>query len=110
MIKAHYDVVIVGAGPGGMATAIELAKRGASVAVFDEQPHPGGQIYRGVEATTASNTSSWLDRSYRVGRMLIDDFSASDIDYFPQSHVWYSDGPGSIAITVKPTKQQPAPL
>ena len=33
----HYDVIIVGAGPGGIFTAYELAKadRGLKVAVFE---------------------------------------------------------------------------
>lgn len=40
------DVAIVGAGPGGLAAALELAEAGASVVVVDEQQLPGGQIYR----------------------------------------------------------------
>jgi D-hydroxyproline dehydrogenase subunit alpha len=40
------DVAIVGAGPGGLAAALEFADAGASVVVVDEQPLPGGQIYR----------------------------------------------------------------
>jgi D-hydroxyproline dehydrogenase subunit alpha len=40
------DVAIVGAGPGGLAAALELADAGASVVVVDEQALPGGQIYR----------------------------------------------------------------
>jgi NADPH-dependent 2,4-dienoyl-CoA reductase/sulfur reductase-like enzyme len=39
-------LVVVGAGPAGMATAITLAERGLSVTVVDQNPHPGGQIYR----------------------------------------------------------------
>jgi len=39
-------VVVVGAGPAGMATTIALAERGLSVTVVDQNPRPGGQIYR----------------------------------------------------------------
>jgi len=39
-------VVVVGAGPAGMAAAIEAAARGCRVTVFDEAALPGGQIYR----------------------------------------------------------------
>lgn len=45
----NYDVAIVGAGPAGMSAAIRLRELGASVVVIDEQPSPGGQIFRGVE-------------------------------------------------------------
>lgn len=37
-----YDVVIVGAGPAGLATAVYAASEGLSVAVFDSRA-PGGQ-------------------------------------------------------------------
>lgn len=36
----HYDVVIVGAGPAGSATAITLARRGYSVALLDKEKFP----------------------------------------------------------------------
>jgi D-hydroxyproline dehydrogenase subunit alpha len=39
-------VVIVGAGPAGMAAAIAAQARGAQVTVVDEAARPGGQIYR----------------------------------------------------------------
>ena len=39
-------LVIVGAGPGGMAAALTLAERGLSVTIVDQNPRPGGQIYR----------------------------------------------------------------
>ena len=39
-------LVVVGAGPAGMATAITLAERGLKVTVVDQNPRPGGQIYR----------------------------------------------------------------
>jgi NADPH-dependent 2,4-dienoyl-CoA reductase/sulfur reductase-like enzyme len=38
--------VIVGAGPAGMAAAITLAEHGIRPTVIDENPRPGGQIYR----------------------------------------------------------------
>lgn len=39
-----YDVAIIGAGPAGMAAAVEASRAGFSVVVFDEQDAPGGQI------------------------------------------------------------------
>lgn len=40
------DVVIVGAGPAGLAAAIVLDEAGIDVSVIDEQERAGGQIYR----------------------------------------------------------------
>jgi NADPH-dependent 2,4-dienoyl-CoA reductase/sulfur reductase-like enzyme len=41
-----YDIVIVGAGPAGLAAAKRATESGARVAVLDDNPHPGGQIWR----------------------------------------------------------------
>lgn len=40
------DVLVVGAGPAGLAAATAAASRGCSVAVLDDNPSPGGQIWR----------------------------------------------------------------
>lgn len=37
-----YDVVIIGAGIGGLTSALLLAKKGARVAVFEKEKQPGG--------------------------------------------------------------------
>lgn len=41
---AHYDVVVVGAGPTGLAAALEAAGNGASVLLVDEHPVSGAQM------------------------------------------------------------------
>lgn len=41
-LEDQYDVVIVGAGGGGMAAAIEAHDNGASVAIFEKMPIVGG--------------------------------------------------------------------
>ncbi|MDH4554691.1 FAD-dependent oxidoreductase, partial [Pseudomonas sp. BN417] len=40
------DLLIVGAGPAGMAAALAAAPSGARIAVLDDNPAPGGQIWR----------------------------------------------------------------
>ena len=41
----RFDLIIVGAGPSGLSAAIEAAKRGLEVVVFDENEKPGGQLF-----------------------------------------------------------------
>ncbi len=45
----NFDVVVVGAGPAGMAAAGAAAKHGASVCLIDDNAKPGGQIWRGSD-------------------------------------------------------------
>jgi D-hydroxyproline dehydrogenase subunit alpha len=42
-----YDVVVVGAGPAGLAAARCASECGERVAMIDDNPAPGGQIWRG---------------------------------------------------------------
>jgi NADPH-dependent 2,4-dienoyl-CoA reductase/sulfur reductase-like enzyme len=42
----NRPLVIVGAGPAGMAAAIAAAEAGVDPLVIDDNPRPGGQIYR----------------------------------------------------------------
>nr|WP_315190607.1 FAD/NAD(P)-binding oxidoreductase [uncultured Albidiferax sp.] len=42
----HCDILVIGAGPAGMAAALAAAPSGASIAIIDDNPVPGGQIWR----------------------------------------------------------------
>ncbi|MEM5437638.1 FAD-dependent oxidoreductase [Paraburkholderia diazotrophica] len=46
MNDAHFDVVVVGTGPAGLAAAREAANAGARIAVLDDNPRAGGQVWR----------------------------------------------------------------
>jgi len=43
----HADVIVVGAGPTGIAAATQAARHGRSVLLVDDNPAAGGQIWRG---------------------------------------------------------------
>src|SRR5262245_7108070 len=38
--KAHFRVIVVGAGPVGMVCALALKRRGVPVTVFEQEPAP----------------------------------------------------------------------
>jgi NADPH-dependent 2,4-dienoyl-CoA reductase/sulfur reductase-like enzyme len=46
----RFDVLIIGAGPAGIAAACAAAESGATVGIVDDNPGPGGQIWRGLPA------------------------------------------------------------
>ena len=43
-VHAHCDVLVVGAGPAGLAAAAAAGRSGARVILADEQPEPGGSL------------------------------------------------------------------
>jgi NADPH-dependent 2,4-dienoyl-CoA reductase/sulfur reductase-like enzyme len=45
-MKQHFEIVIVGAGPAGLNAAHAAARAGATVALLDDNPRAGGQIWR----------------------------------------------------------------
>lgn len=47
----HTDVLVVGAGPAGLAAARQAAESGARVVLMDEQTLPGGALLSGREET-----------------------------------------------------------
>ena len=86
-MRDHYSLVIVGAGPAGLAAAVEAARHGLDVALLDEQPAPGGQIYRAMESIPAAR-SSMLGAEYQHGRELVSSLRDSSVEYFPDTQVW----------------------
>ncbi|HEX6048084.1 MAG TPA: FAD-dependent oxidoreductase, partial [Gemmatimonadaceae bacterium] len=60
------DVLVVGAGPAGIAAAARAAEAGARVTLMDASPNAGGQIWRHrTRATLAAEARRWLDRLSR---------------------------------------------
>ena len=60
-MSAHYDVVVIGAGPGGYVAAIRAAQLGGTVAVIDSREGAGGTCLTvGCIPTKALVQSAWL--------------------------------------------------
>lgn len=70
-MSAHFDAVVVGAGPGGMAAAVVAAEAGLRVCLLDDNLSPGGQIWRGFRTETAakySHGAEFLEWAIRLQR------------------------------------------
>ena len=83
-----FDLAIVGAGPAGMAAAIQARGLGLATIVIDDQPEPGGQIWRAIERRTKAGEAGAFGAAYARGAGHVTRFRASGATYRPNSRVW----------------------
>ena len=67
----RYDLIIVGAGPSGLSAAVEAAKRGLQVVVFDENEKPGGQLFKQIHKFFGSKEHKAKIRGFHIGEDLL---------------------------------------
>ncbi|WP_299918416.1 FAD-dependent oxidoreductase [uncultured Roseobacter sp.] len=93
------DILVVGAGPAGMAAAITAAQQGALVTVIDNRTEPGGNIYSSLRSTKEYRPEIWnaLGSSYRDGQELVDSFLTSSVKYLPRHALWHLDPDGTAS-------------
>src|SRR6266567_3290860 len=46
MRRLHFNILVIGAGPTGLAAAISAAQSTTSIGLIDDNPRIGGQIWR----------------------------------------------------------------
>ena len=60
----HCDVLIIGAGPAGLAAALAASESGARVVLCDENPTPGGSLLAEAEVEIDGKSAlKWLEDS-----------------------------------------------
>ena len=82
MTPREIDVVIVGAGPAGLAAGIETSRRGLRTLLLDENASPGGRIWQALEARGASDVDE------ADGLRLIRELTASATEARYGASVW----------------------
>ncbi len=81
------DVLVIGAGPAGLAAATTCAQHALSTMLVDEQPSPGGQVYRGVAEAPLARRNI-LGHDFAAGASLVDAFMRCGAGYSPGTTVW----------------------
>lgn len=76
----RYDLIIVGAGPAGLSAAIEAAKRGLHVVVFDENEKPGGQLFKQIHKFFGSKEHKAKIRGFVIGKQLLEEASGLGVE------------------------------
>ena len=95
MSGSSVDLVIIGAGPAGLAAACEARAAGLSVSLLDEQDAVGGQIYRSVESAPADRVAV-LGPDYAAGVELAKAFHSSGAEYRHGTAVWSVAPDGTV--------------
>ncbi len=88
-------VVIIGAGVGGLAAAIDLARRGAAVTLLERQARPGGKVRQlaagatGIDGGPTVFTMRWVFESLfaDAGSALADHLTLHPLDLLAR-HAW----------------------
>ena len=78
MSNAVFDVAVIGAGPAGLAAAARASESGARVAMVDDNPRPGGQIWR-----ASRSPEPWL---------------RNNVEVFSGARVFAAPTPGVLAL------------
>lgn len=96
-MKSRYPLVVIGAGPAGLAAAATAASHGVETALLDEQPAAGGQIYRNIE-TVPDRRAELLGDEYRHGAGLVEAMQSSGAEQFHETAIWSLKQSGEIGL------------
>lgn len=76
----RYDLIVVGAGPSGLSAAIEAAKKGMKVIVFDENDRPGGQLFKQIHKFFGSKEHKAKVRGFKIGEELLEEAAKAGVE------------------------------
>ncbi|MFE1229929.1 FAD-dependent oxidoreductase [Streptomyces sp. NPDC058745] len=83
-----YDLVVVGAGPAGLAGAVTAAEQGLSVALLDGDAGLGGQFYRQPAPALGATRPQALHHDWPAFAAWRRRWEASGGVHLPEHHVW----------------------
>lgn len=107
--EEERDLVIIGAGPAGLAAAEAAARAKVLATVLDERPHPGGQYFKQLAPSHRFVGPRARDRQFASGADLIERVRAAGAEILSSATVWSArakgragagDGSGAAAAEV----------
>ncbi|MYN43889.1 FAD-dependent oxidoreductase [Pseudoduganella sp. FT93W] len=85
----HYDILVIGAGPAGLAAAQAAAASGRTVGIIDDNPQAGGQIWRGGPASQSDARARALWLSLQ---------DAPNVEFLSQTRVLYAPAAQQLQV------------
>lgn len=87
MKNKKYDIVIVGSGFAGIASANMLTGTGLSILMIDENFHVGGQLLRKIPNELGKNKKYKPDYVKKIGNKFINNLKGDDIEILNNTSV-----------------------
>jgi NADPH-dependent 2,4-dienoyl-CoA reductase/sulfur reductase-like enzyme len=92
------ELLVVGAGPAGLAAAAEAARAGVQVLLVDDNLRPGGQIHRQAPAEFRG-TAARSNADFRKGQALFEEARAAGVKFRFGCTVWGSFDTNVFEVT-----------
>ncbi|MFM9852859.1 MAG: FAD-dependent oxidoreductase [Sphingomonadaceae bacterium] len=104
--EARYDLVVVGAGPSGIAAALDGVRAGKSVLLVDENPVSGAlmgndvPLYFGGRMTTATQNSQRMLEAIFISEAGLEAAMEAGVEVLLGTSAWgvYRNGPGVASL------------
>ena len=88
------DLLIIGAGPAGLAAAEAAADAGVTATLLDERPEPGGQYFKQLAPSHLFEAPGARDKQFAAGAALIERVRAAGAEIVSEATVWSAFAPG----------------
>jgi NADPH-dependent 2,4-dienoyl-CoA reductase/sulfur reductase-like enzyme len=94
----QVDLAVIGAGPAGLSAALTAQAAGLSATVIDENPRPGGQIFRQMPEAFRVARPEALGHTFQKGQALLEKVSGAGIQLRLDTTVWGLFHPLTLAL------------
>ncbi|MBW4027325.1 MAG: NAD(P)/FAD-dependent oxidoreductase [Acidobacteria bacterium] len=98
-MSLSFEIVVAGGGPAGIAAAIVAAESGKRVAIVDDNPRLGGQIWRGG-LTPSGETKEWHKRLEACASLITHLPGARIVDH-PAPRTLVAEAADGVAFTIE---------
>ncbi len=98
--ERHCDVLVIGAGPGGLAAAVAAGRMELHVTVLDERAQVGGQFYKPLAPSQRFTDRGKADAQMRAGSALEREARTIGVKIESGATVWGAFSPTDIGVLI----------
>jgi thioredoxin reductase len=95
------ELLVIGAGPGGLSAALFAQRAGVQVTVLDERSQAGGQYYKQLGVSVSEQGVAPPDAQHRRGAALIESARRAGVEIIHDALVWGAFEPKEFIATVR---------